>query len=98
LQLPLYRRAVATTWGDAVACGYFNLPKAAGETAVMLWDDFSRETQAAAETCAAGVVAAVQAGEFWPPREFKGRDAEYDEFAELFHGGAGASIAWGERT
>lgn len=98
LQLPLYRRAVAATWGDAVACGYFNLPKAAGETAVILWDDFSRETQAAAETCAAGVVAAVQAGEFWPPREFKGRDAEYDEFAELFHGGAGASIAWGERT
>jgi ATP-dependent helicase/nuclease subunit B len=98
LQLPLYRLAVAATWGDAVACGYFNLPKAAGETAVKLWDDFSRETQASAEACAAGVVAAVRAGEFWPPRELKGRDAEQDEFAELFHGGAEASIAWEERS
>jgi ATP-dependent helicase/nuclease subunit B len=98
LQLPLYRLAVAATWGDAVACGYFNLPKAAGETAVKLWDDFSRETQASAEACAAGVVAAVLAGEFWPPRKLTGRDAEQDEFAELFHGGAEASIAWEERT
>lgn len=94
LQLPLYRLAVAAIWGDAVSCGYFNLPKAAGETAVILWDDFSRETQAAAEACAVGVVAAVVAGEFWPPRELKGRDADQDDFAELFHGGAKLSVAW----
>jgi ATP-dependent helicase/nuclease subunit B len=98
LQLPLYRLAVAATWGDAVACGYFNLPKAAGETAVKLWDGFSRETQASAEACAAGVVAAVLAGEFWPPRKLTGRDAEQDEYAELFHGDAEASIAWEERS
>ena len=97
LQLPLYRRAVAAEFGDAVACGYFNLPKAAGETAVAMWDDFSRETQAAAERCAEGVIAAVVAGEFWPPRELKGREAERDEFAELFHGRADASIAWEAR-
>ena len=93
LQLPLYRRAVAAEFGDAVACGYFNLPKAAGETAVTMWGDFSRETQAAAERCAEGVIAAVAAGEFWPPRELTGREAEWDEFAELFHGRADASIA-----
>ncbi len=98
LQLPLYRLAVAATWGDAVACGYFNLPKAASETAVLLWNDFSRETQASAEACAAGVVTAVLAGEFWPPRELKGREVEQDEFAELFHGGAGPSIGWEERA
>ena len=98
LQLPLYRLAVAAIWGDAVACGYFNLPKAAGETAVILWDDFSRETQASAEACATGVVSAVLAAEFWPPRELTGRDAQQDEFAELFHGGAEASIAWEERS
>jgi len=97
LQLPLYRRAVAAEWGDAVECGYFNLPKAAGETAVAAWTDFSRETQAAAEACAAGVVAAVVAGEFWPPHEPTGREAERDEFAELFHRGAAASVAWEER-
>jgi ATP-dependent helicase/nuclease subunit B len=96
LQLPLYRLAVAATWGDAVACGYFNLPKAASETAVLLWNDFSRETQASAEACAAGVVTAVLSGEFWPPRELAGRDAERDEFAALFHHGAAASVAWEE--
>jgi ATP-dependent helicase/nuclease subunit B len=41
------------------------------------------------------VVAAVAAGEFWPPRELAGREADWDEFAELFHGRADASI-WRE--
>ena len=98
LQLPLYRRALVAEFGEAVECGYFNLPKAAGETAVALWTDFSRETQESAEACAAGVVAAVVAGEFWPPRERVGRDVDHDEFAELFHRGAAASIAWEEET
>lgn len=93
LQLPMYLRAVAAEWGDAVACGYFNLPKASGETAVIMWSDYSREIQAAAERCAAGVAAAVVAGEFWPPAELAGRDAELDEFAELFHQGAAVSVA-----
>jgi ATP-dependent helicase/nuclease subunit B len=98
LQLPLYRRAVAAEFGDAVACGYFLLPKAAGETAIAMWPDYSRETQAAAERCAEGVVAAVRAGEFWPPQEKSGRSAESDEFAELFHQGAAASVAWEQAT
>jgi ATP-dependent helicase/nuclease subunit B len=94
LQLPLYRRAVAAEFGDGVACGYFNLPKAAGETAVTMWADCDRDVQAAAERCAEGVAAAVAAGEFWPPRELDGREAKRDEFAELFHRGAAASVAW----
>jgi len=93
LQLPMYRRAVAAAWGDAVACGYFNLPKAAGGTAVMMWAGFSRELQASAERCAEGVATAVVAGEFWPPREISGREADWDEFAELFHQGVAASVA-----
>lgn len=94
LQLPMYLRAVAAEWGDTVACGYFNLPKAAGGTALIMWEGYSRATQAAAERCAEGVAAAVVAGEFWPPRELTGREAELDDFAELFHHGAAASIAW----
>jgi len=31
LQLPLYVQAVAAEFGNDVACGYFNLPKATGE-------------------------------------------------------------------
>ena len=93
LQLPMYRRAVAAAWGDAVACGYFNLPKAAGGTAVLMWVGFSRELQASAERCAEGVATAVVTGGFWPPREISGREADWDEFAELFHQGAAASVA-----
>ncbi len=96
LQLPLYLQAVAAEFGDAVECGYFNLPKAAGETAISVWEDYSRDTQAAAMQCAEGVVAAVTAGNFWPPTELTGRAAEWDDFAELFHEGAAASVAWPE--
>lgn len=94
LQLPIYLRAVAAEFGDAVGCGYFNLPKAAGETSIVMWEDYTRETQAAAERCAEGVVAAVAAGNFWPPAELTGRAAEWDDFATLFHEGAAASVAW----
>lgn len=95
LQLPLYRRAVLAEWGAAVTCGYFNLPKAAGETALSPWSDYTPELQAAAERCAAGVAAAVAAGTFWPPAEPTGREAEWDEFATLFHEGTAASLDFG---
>ncbi len=95
LQLPLYLRAVAAEWGDAVTGGYFNLPKAAGATAVVPWDGYSRELQAAAEHCAEQAARAVAAGIFWPPVELTGRAAEWDDFAELFHDGAAASVEFG---
>lgn len=94
LQLPLYRRAVAAEEGGAVACGYFNLPKAAAETAVKTWDDFTPDLQAAAERCAAGAAAAAAAGKFWPPVEIDPR--RDDEWAGLFHQGTAASVAWKE--
>lgn len=95
LQLPLYRRAVLAEWGRAVTCGYFNLPKAVGETAVCPWSEYTAEMQAAAERCAEGVAVAVAAGTFWPPAELTGRDAEWDEFAALFHEGTAASLESG---
>ena len=85
LQLPLYLQAVAER---NAACGYFNLPKAVGETGVVLWDDYSAPWQAAAMQCAGAVAGAVQAGRFWPPAE----DVAYDDFAALFHHGAAESI------
>ncbi|MBI3887262.1 MAG: PD-(D/E)XK nuclease family protein [Opitutae bacterium] len=97
LQLPLYREALAASHpGAAVECGYFNLPKAAGDTGLALWDDYPPELHAAALRCAAGVCAAIRAGEFWPPSEHV--RADYDEFAPLFHRGAAASIAWEEKA
>ena len=93
LQLPLYLDAVAAEFGADATCGYFNLPKAVGETAVAEWEDFSAEWRAAAGRCAEGVAAAVAAGVFWPPAEIDARD-EDDAFAGLFHHGTAASVEW----
>lgn len=94
LQLPLYRHALAAEFPGAVACGYFNLPKAVGGTGLALWDEYTPELHAAAVRCAEGVCAAIRAGEFWPPNEQV--RADYDEFATLFHQGVAASVAWEE--
>ncbi|MBW7894180.1 MAG: PD-(D/E)XK nuclease family protein [Opitutaceae bacterium] len=95
LQLPLYERVAAGQYpGAAVVCGYFNLPKAATETAIAHWDDYTPELAAAAWTCAQGVAKAICNREFWPPRELRGREAEWDDFAPLFHHGAAESVGW----
>lgn len=91
LQLPLYLEAVAEEFGRGVACGYFNLPKAAGETNTALWDGYDADMQAAAMRCARGVVDAVKTRRFWPPAELP--EAQ-DEFAALFPQGAEASVDW----
>jgi ATP-dependent helicase/nuclease subunit B len=94
LQLPLYRHAVAAELGAEVACAYFNLPKAVGETGLALWENYSLALQESAMVAVEAVCAAICAGEFWPPTELTGRDAELDEFAALFHRGAAESVAW----
>jgi ATP-dependent helicase/nuclease subunit B len=91
LQLPLYLEAVAAEFGHAVGCGYFNLPKAAGETGLSLWDGYDADMQASAMRCARGVAEAVKARIFWPPAELP--EAQ-DEFAVLFPQGAEASVEW----
>ena len=91
LQLPLYLEALADEF-PAAACGYFNLPKAVGETGVQLWDSYSSELRASALRCAEGVCGAIRAGDFWPPSETV--ESEGDPFAALFHHGAAASIEW----
>lgn len=92
LQLPLYREALAPTWGADIACGYITLPKAVAETGLALWDDYTLEVHQAAMRCAAGVCTAIREGRFWPPAE--GLRAENDEFATLFHHGVADSVAW----
>ncbi len=89
LQLPLYRRALLADYGAAITCAYFTLPKAVGETAIMEWPDLTGDLQAAADRCADGVVEAILAGRFSPVVE---QPPEWDDFAELFHRGAAASL------
>jgi ATP-dependent helicase/nuclease subunit B len=92
LQLPLYREALTPQWGANIACGYINLPKAIGQTALALWEDYTPELHAAAMRCATGVCTAIRAGEFWPPNE--DLPADSDDFAALFHRGVAASVKW----
>ena len=94
LQLPLYLRALAAEFPGELTGGYFNLPKASTETGISVWKDYTPELAASAWECARGAAAAIRAGTFWPPSEMIPED--YDEFATLFHHGAGASIAWPE--
>lgn len=92
LQLPLYRDALGAEFGPDVACAYFNLPKAAGETGLLLWENFSLELQESAMRCARGICASIKAGVFWPPNEKV--KAERDDFAALFQHGVAASVKW----
>jgi ATP-dependent helicase/nuclease subunit B len=94
LQLPLYRHALEAGYGPAVVAAYFNLPKAVGGTSVAPWDGLTPELQGSARGAAEAVCAAIAAGEFWPPAELKGREAERDDFAPLFQRGAADSVAW----
>ena len=99
LQLPLYERALAVEFPDVeITCGYFNLPKAATETKLALWDDYTRDLAESAWRCAAGVAGAIVAREFWPPRELAGREAEWDDFSSLFHHGAAESMSFAEEA
>jgi ATP-dependent helicase/nuclease subunit B len=94
LQLPLYLWALeqekAAGWpATGVACGYFHLPKAVGETGVAVWTDYSAAWHAAAVRCAEAVAEAIAARRFWPPAEH----ADPDDFATLFHHGVAESVA-----
>lgn len=93
LQLPLYLEALAGEFGVAASAGYFNLPKAVGETVLAPWDDYDAAWRAAARRCAEGVANAVAAGIFWPPAEVPPRE-EGDAFAGLFHHGTADSVDW----
>jgi ATP-dependent helicase/nuclease subunit B len=92
LQLPLYVRALAAEFPDTpLSCGYVNLPKAVGDTALVLWPELDGALQTSADACAKGVAEAIRAGVFWPPAEMPGGR---DPFGALFHHGAVASVAW----
>jgi ATP-dependent helicase/nuclease subunit B len=95
LQLPLYLEALAGELGAAIGAGFFNLPKAVGETAIVPWEDYDDPWRAAARRCAEGVAAALSAGVFWPPTEVPAWD-EDEVLAGFFHHGTAASVNWGK--
>ncbi|MFZ4394751.1 MAG: PD-(D/E)XK nuclease family protein [Kiritimatiellia bacterium] len=86
LQLPLYREAMRASGRFAEApleLGYFILPRAVGETGFYPWSDYTDALHDSALTCTDGVLVALTAGRFWPPREV---NPDWDDFAALFPG------------
>ena len=88
LQLPLYRFVYSQLHpkAPAIAVGYFNLPKAATETRIDELDFTAKDgtdLYPSAIEAARAVIAAIQAGTFWPPADVR---ADQDDFAYLFAG------------
>ncbi len=88
LQLPLYRFVYSQLHPKvpSIAVGYFNLPKAAGETRIAEFDFAAKDgadLYPSAIDAARTVIAAIRAGTFWPPAEVR---TDQDDFAYLFAG------------
>jgi len=72
LQLPLYAAAVLQGKdGSAIIpeVAYLNMSAETDAPCLAVWDGFDSSVIAGAMTCAAGVVADLKAGRFWPPTE-----------------------------
>ncbi|MFH1530992.1 MAG: PD-(D/E)XK nuclease family protein [Pseudomonadota bacterium] len=81
LQLPLYALFLEDRFGSGIEVGYFHLPRAVRDTAVVTWPGLSGDLLASALRCAEGVVEAIRRGIFWPPRSVK-----YDDFEGILLG------------
>lgn len=81
LQVPLYHLALAQRYpGETIAAGYVTLGRTVGEIGIDPWHGLDETLLASAQTCAAGVVAAIREGIFWPANE---RMPEWDEFRAM---------------
>lgn len=82
LQLPLYYLLLPDdeAFKGPAEIGYFNIPKATGDTGVSLWEEFSNTLLDSARRCAEGVIEDIRRRRFWPPAE----DVPFDDFAPLF--------------
>ncbi len=87
LQLPLYAAALREKYCAVPAAGYFQLPKAASQSALVLWEDFDERTLESALACARGVMECLSRREFWPPSE----NVDFDAYESIFFGNAGAA-------
>lgn len=89
LQLPLYVLLARERFpGHEVEAAYFNLPRAAGLTALTPWEALDEGMLAAAKACAEGVIEAVRARRFWPPAD----SVRYDDFESVIFGTAAESF------
>jgi ATP-dependent helicase/nuclease subunit B len=82
LQLPLYAALLGRAAGEdgPFEIGYFNLPAAAAETKVVVWDPPDPGLPDCAMRCAREIAARIRGRVFWPPAE----RVQYESFAPMF--------------
>ncbi|MDY6834061.1 MAG: PD-(D/E)XK nuclease family protein [Chloroflexota bacterium] len=90
LQLPLYRIMLPNSaiYQGPIELGYFNLPKALGDTGIEIWSGFSNDLMQSARSCAISIIDEISNHRFWPPAE----KVPYDNFTRLFHTGISECI------
>jgi ATP-dependent helicase/nuclease subunit B len=81
LQLPLYALLLEDRFGPGIEVGYFHLPRAVRDTAVVTWPELHGALLDSARCCAEGVVEAIRGGRFWPPAPVK-----FDDYAGILLG------------
>ncbi|MEZ5328920.1 MAG: PD-(D/E)XK nuclease family protein [Verrucomicrobiales bacterium] len=91
LQLPLYVLALrrGLDLDTPISAGYFNMPRAAGDTAISTWDGLNGDLLEQAMQCALAATKAIRAEEFWPPAA----RPRYEDFGRLFFGDVSESVA-----
>ncbi len=81
LQIPLYLLALAKRFPNReITAGHIALGPTEAEIVLDLWGDLGPELLSSAQSCAEGVIEAVQSRKFWPPAE---RLPWSDPFEEL---------------
>ncbi|MBT4513415.1 MAG: hypothetical protein HOC20_14575, partial [Chloroflexi bacterium] len=81
LQLPLYRILLPEEeFGSQIELGYFNLPKAIGDTGITIWEEMGIDHLDSARHCAENVIEGIRNLRFWPPAA----RVKYDDFENLF--------------
>ena len=93
LQLPLYSLLLEDRFGPGIEAGYFHLPRAVRDTAVVTWPGLQGALLASARRCAEGVVESIRGGIFWPPGP-----VTHDDYAGILPGEAEEIVdgAWME--
>lgn len=71
LQLPLYSMMVQEMFNtpEPVQAAYFNLPKAVTQTELVEWPEMTGDVVGEARACAARIIDAIKAKQFWPPAD-----------------------------
>ena len=79
LQLPLYTILLGQELNVPLQCGYFNLPKAALEAGLQIWDGLDDFLLNRAKVCIRGIIDSIEKQIFWPVTS----KVDYEKFESI---------------